>query len=306
MPFRPLDPLDFAKNYMKLTVRYENLSYGRRVILGCIAYENTVLEINPGDPKSYIPIAERTVFLDESLKKDKQRGRRNFTLAHECSHQAIYLLNPEAYGRCQCRTPGERYSLRELTTENDWFEWQANALAAELLMPVHLVTKVMSNLGYHGKVPIYPDDKLLYQERCLLRRAADYLGVSKAALLIRFKRDHIGHPSEGSVSDPFLLKVSYCSCYARISAGCVYARFAPCPGDKTQAGGIALSCDHTHRYRDLLTVTIAIAASSTGLPLSHRPTALLTIDGFGADRYSRWYYILPHCEDSNGPSDSKP
>ena len=144
LPFRPLDPLDFAKNYMKLTVRYENLSYGRRVILGCIAYENTVLEINPGDPKSYIPIAERTVFLDESLKKDKQRGRRNFTLAHECSHQAIYLLNPEAYGRCQCRTPGERYSLRELTTENDWFEWQANALAAELLMPVHLVTKVMS------------------------------------------------------------------------------------------------------------------------------------------------------------------
>ena len=188
LPFRPLDPLDFAKNYMKLTVRYENLSYGRRVILGCIAYENTVLEINPGDPKSYIPIAERTVFLDESLKKDKQRGRRNFTLAHECSHQAIYLLNPEAYGRGQWRTPGERYSLRELTTENDWFEWQANALAAELLMPVHLVTKVMSNLGYHGKVPIYPDDKLLYQERCLLRRAADYLGVSKAALLIRFKQ----------------------------------------------------------------------------------------------------------------------
>ena len=32
LPFRPLDPLDFAKNYMKLTVRYENLSYGRRVI----------------------------------------------------------------------------------------------------------------------------------------------------------------------------------------------------------------------------------------------------------------------------------
>ena len=28
LPFRPLDPLDFAKNYMKLTVRYENLSYG--------------------------------------------------------------------------------------------------------------------------------------------------------------------------------------------------------------------------------------------------------------------------------------
>lgn len=188
LPSRPLDPLDFATNYMKLTVRYEHLSCDRRVILGCIAYENTVLEINPGDPSSYIPIAERTVFLDDSLKKEEQRGRRNFTLAHECSHQAIYLLNPEAYSLCQYRTPGGQYSLRELTTENDWFEWQANALAAELLMPVHLVTKVLSDLGYPGKVPIYPDDKLLFSERRLLRRAADFLGVSKAALLIRLKQ----------------------------------------------------------------------------------------------------------------------
>lgn len=188
LPFRPFDPLDFATNYMKLTVRYENLSYGRRVILGCIAYENTVLEIKPGDPTSYIPIAERTVFLDDSLKKDNQRGRRNFTLAHECSHQAIYLLNPEVYGRCQYRTPGGRYSLRELATENDWFEWQANALAAELLMPIHLVSKVMSDLGCSGKVPIYPDDKLLFPERRLLHKVADFLGVSKAALLIRFKQ----------------------------------------------------------------------------------------------------------------------
>lgn len=191
LPLQPLDPLDFAMNYMKLTVRYENLSYNGRVILGCIAYENTILELNPDDPTSYIPIEKRTVFLDGSLKKDKQRGRRNFTLAHECSHQAIYLLNPEEYSRCQYRTPGKRYSLRELTTEDDWFEWQANALAAELLMPVHLVAKVMSDLGYSGKVPIYPDNKLLFPERRLLHRAADFLGVSKAALLIRFKQLHL-------------------------------------------------------------------------------------------------------------------
>lgn len=188
LPFRPFDPLDFATNYMKLTVRYENLNYNLRVILGCIAYENTVLEINPDDPSSFIPIEERTVFLDDSLKKDTQRGRRNFTLAHECSHQAIYLLNPEEYGRFQCRTPGKRYSLRELTTENDWFEWQANALAAELLMPVHLVGKIMSDLGYPGRVPIYPDNKLLFPERRLLHNAADFLGVSKTALLIRLKQ----------------------------------------------------------------------------------------------------------------------
>lgn len=188
LPFRPLDPLDFATNYMKLTVRYERLSYDRRIILGCIAYENTVLEVKPGDPSSYIPIAERTVFLDNCLKKEEQRGRRNFTLAHECSHQAIYLLNPEAYSLCQYRKPGGSYSLRELTTADDWFEWQANALAAELLMPAHLVGKVLSDLGYIGRVPIYPDNKLLFPERRLLRKAADFLGVSKAALLIRFKQ----------------------------------------------------------------------------------------------------------------------
>lgn len=188
LPFCSLDTLDFATNYMKLTVRYEHLSYDRRAILGCIAYENTVLEMKPGDPSSYIPIAERTVFLDDSLKEKNQRGRRNFTLAHECSHQAIYLLNPEAYRMCQYRKPGGRYSLRELTTEDDWFEWQANALAAELLMPIHLISKVLSDLGYIGKVPIYPEERLLFTERRLLRKASDFLGVSKAALLIRFKQ----------------------------------------------------------------------------------------------------------------------
>lgn len=188
LPFRPFDPFDFATNYMKLTVRYEHLSYNRRDILGCIAYENTVLEINPDDPSSYIPIAERTVFLNDSLKKDNQRGRRNFTLAHECSHQAIYLLNPEAYSLCQYRTPGERYSLRELATENDWFEWQANALAAELLMPAPLVGRLLPHLNYSGKVPIYPENRLLYPERRLIHKAADFLGVSKAALLIRLKQ----------------------------------------------------------------------------------------------------------------------
>lgn len=188
LPFCPLSIDDFAQDYMKLTVRYENLTCKNRTVLGCIAYENTVLVLDPKDPATHIPISARTVFLNKSLKKRDQKGRRNFTLAHECAHNAVHSIYPNAWPEFQCREPGRKYSLRELITGDDWCEWQANTLASELLMPEHLIIGIMDREGYKEKIKIYPRNCLLFEERRLVRLMTDFLGVSKSALLIRLKQ----------------------------------------------------------------------------------------------------------------------
>ena len=188
LPFCPLDIIDFAQHYMNLTVRYEDLTCKNRTVLGCIAYENTVLVLDPNDPNTHIPISARTVFLNKSLKKRDQKGRRNFTLAHECAHNAVHSIYPKAWTEFQCREPGREYSLRELITGDDWCEWQANTLASELLMPTHLIYGLLKQEGYREKVKVYPKDRLLFDERRLIRNMTDFLGVSKSALLIRLKQ----------------------------------------------------------------------------------------------------------------------
>lgn len=186
LPVCPFDAEKFAREYMNLSVRYERFGEAGKRILGCIAHENTLLELAPG---SYIPIRERTVLLNKCLLTSEQRGRRNFTLAHECSHEAIYMLCPDAYRQHRCSH--RCCSLRELNTNNDWFEWQANTLASELLMPRHLIVYLLEQNNGGKKIRIYPNNMFLFHERRLLRGMADFLGVSKTALLICLKQSEL-------------------------------------------------------------------------------------------------------------------
>lgn len=188
LPIKRLEADEFAVCYIGLDVRYAPMTCAGRTILGVIAYENTVIELDPGNFESNISIKKRTVFLNNCLRGSSQQGRRNFTLVHECAHQAIYLLNPDTFTRCRCREQGRTYSLRELADADDyWSEWQANTLASELLMPEHIIHELLRKNNQSRKVRIYPEDRLLFSERRLIRNMADYLGVSRSALLIRLK-----------------------------------------------------------------------------------------------------------------------
>ena len=87
-----------------------------------------------------------------------------------------------------CREAGRRYSLRDLSTPNDWWEWQANALASELLMPRHVIQALLERHYNAKRVRIYPGNWFLFEERRLLFEMKDFLGVSREALLIRLKQ----------------------------------------------------------------------------------------------------------------------
>ena len=129
-----------------------------------------------------------TILIDVRLcASPKTIGRKNYTLAHEIAHQILYKAFPDAYGparRLMCdyrRTPESR---RKVT---DWTEWQADALAAALLMPKDAILDGMflAGLGEHiGTLSRkYTPNK--YDSFC---RLAEALGVSRSALAFRMER----------------------------------------------------------------------------------------------------------------------
>lgn len=129
-----------------------------------------------------------TILIDERLDKDPQcYGRRNFTIAHELAHQFINRAYPEVYGsqsRVICDYRRSAKSHKEIT---DWREWQADAMAASLLLPKGAIDEAMFFFGLGEKIKVlskkYSEYK--YERFCEM---AEFLQVSKTALAYRLEQ----------------------------------------------------------------------------------------------------------------------
>jgi IrrE N-terminal-like domain len=81
----------------------------------------------------------KTIWLDR-VECQKSRGRRRFTIAHECGHWVLHLGRGTGGGVC-CR-PADIVDRRSLDVARlAAHEREANDFASELLMPELLVTK---------------------------------------------------------------------------------------------------------------------------------------------------------------------
>jgi Zn-dependent peptidase ImmA (M78 family) len=93
-------------------------------------------------------------------------------------------MMPEEQRRAMdARYSARTYSLRELKEFEDWFEWQANALAAALLMPRRYVEMLLGDrrLTLYGKRLNIPD-------KLLRDNMSNRLGVSKTAMTLRLRQ----------------------------------------------------------------------------------------------------------------------
>jgi len=130
----------------------------------------------------------KTILIDERLTKDpKCYGRRNFTIAHELAHQFINRTYPEVYGpqsRVICDYRRSAKPHKEIT---DWREWQADAMAASLLLPKEAIDEAMFFFGLGKKIKVlskkYSEYK--YERFCEM---AEFLQVSKTALAYRLEQ----------------------------------------------------------------------------------------------------------------------
>lgn len=139
-----------------LEVDYQILSLDG-TILGVTAPDEQYVSVYDDEQECCYYLDGNTILIDTRLcASPKTIGRKNYTLAHEIAHQILYKAFPDAYGparRLMCdyrRTPESRRKII------DWTEWQADALAAALLMPKDAVLDGMFHAGLRCNAPASP------------------------------------------------------------------------------------------------------------------------------------------------------
>ncbi|GMO56768.1 MAG: ImmA/IrrE family metallo-endopeptidase [Rickettsiales bacterium] len=95
------------------------------------------------DISGFIDIKEKSIYInnDDSLE------RQNFTKAHEFGH---YILHSELFKK----DPSKQLLLREGKTNDTKEEKEANAFASELLIPEHILKKMIIQYRNYGIVEL--------------------------------------------------------------------------------------------------------------------------------------------------------
>ncbi|MCI8319382.1 MAG: ImmA/IrrE family metallo-endopeptidase [Lachnospiraceae bacterium] len=147
---QPLNVEHLMKECLYLDLKSERLSEDGE-IWGLIVFSDIVYTgIGKNDEPYQIEVPEGTVLLEQSLDKPENTGIKRFTQAHEASHwichRTYHAWDHRPYEFCRqikCPVIACRAARAELAGEKDrhkwtdevWKEWQANNLAAALLMP---------------------------------------------------------------------------------------------------------------------------------------------------------------------------
>lgn len=131
---------------------------------------------------------DKTILIEKRLLfSPRNTGRKNFTIAHELAHQIINRSFPE-YNGVDCRVFCDyRRSVKPRKKVVDWHEWQADALAASLLLPKDAVTDAMFMFGLGEKLKVLSRkySQYKYERFCDM---AEYLQVSRTALAYRMEQ----------------------------------------------------------------------------------------------------------------------
>lgn len=197
---RRIDPVQIATDLLHLSVEHVKLSSDGS-ILGVTSYGKAGAYIlDEENSQSIYSLDGNTILIEKSLYTDRYKGRYNFTVAHELGHQILQRMYPNDYGVKNRSSKTVYYRDKNVQKSRiDWEEWQADTLAAEMLMPSDLVKDLLRRYGLKRKNlmlnPIF--NSLEYQR---FGRMANFLGVSKETLSIRLK--HMGVLTESYMKEP--------------------------------------------------------------------------------------------------------
>lgn len=182
-----VDPTELASLY-GFEIDYQNLSKEGN-ILGKTSSGTIMTTVLDDDMEEMFYLLDgRTILVEKRLLySPKNVGRRNFTIAHELAHQIINRAYPEIYGS-QTRTFCDyRRSACLHNTAKDWYEWQADALAAAILLPPDAVSDAMFLCGLGERMKVLSRKYSQNNYECFCNMA-DFLQVSKTTLAYRMEQ----------------------------------------------------------------------------------------------------------------------
>ena len=191
-----LDIKYLVEECIVLNIREEKLYFEN--LLGFIAFADTVVPISEHE---VIEVLEGTIMLNVRLRQKITRWR--FTVAHELAHWILhrayhcgdnreYNFRQIGYSYIACRT--DRTELgkknpRVAKTDDEWAEWQADNLAAALLMPRDTFVSAAKNaLVNHGFSELYlVSGEEINRGMAVIKELADLFEVSMRAVRIRMR-----------------------------------------------------------------------------------------------------------------------
>ena len=138
--------------------------------------------------------------LERYLLRAEEQNRRRFTLAHEAGHVLANRMGAGQTAHFHRPYDTDRvYAIEELKERLSMAEWQANTLAASLLMPRFLVRQELERHTEGKCLPVYGERVFRPQEKAILSEMAQAMGVSYTALVIRL--DNLGVLSHHPLSE---------------------------------------------------------------------------------------------------------
>lgn len=181
----PIDPELLASSVLDLNIKMFPLCSDGS-ILGLTVFQKCSFAITLADGTQLIEVfTPQDIVVSSALAGDKYTGCRNFTIAHETAHQILIRMYPDDYPELLLRSGHIAY--RDRTGSVSWAEWQADTLAAALLMPDFLIQAEIDRVGLCIR------NGLLYKSASdanyqKILDTADHLGVSWTALRIKLQQ----------------------------------------------------------------------------------------------------------------------
>lgn len=208
----PLNTTELLEEHLGLTIKHKYIGTLESGILGLIVMNDDV-EI-PSYDDMYRPIVLQetygTVLISQHLVGRDKAPRRRYTEAHEGAH---FILHSEYYKRTEKNTakrsnnPFDYIACRKMEiyknfpqNDFDWMEWQADCLAASILMPKNVFYTYAKNVirengvsrGYLTNSP-YSNKRQAYE---IISEIAEQFNVSYRAAQIRML--HLGLIIDGA------------------------------------------------------------------------------------------------------------
>ena len=183
---KPINIETLAMHQLGLTLDYTRLDdFGK--LPSITTYADTEIKLRQYLRDAKIAVPANTIVLDEKLRApaypraDTELFKRRFRIAHGCAHQILHRAAPaQERAKMDASYIGRVLSMSEFNSLSDWREWQANALAAALLMP----GKYLALLLRHRRLKFY-GNRLNQPDKLALANICDRLKVSQTAMTLR-------------------------------------------------------------------------------------------------------------------------
>jgi Zn-dependent peptidase ImmA (M78 family) len=149
------------------------------------------LKVRRGNKVEQVLFPARTAVIEKFLLNQKESARKRFTIAHEGAHDVLahhvpIQTSPAAAFHSEF-DPEMTYAqdmLKEMLSVNECF---SNRAAACFLMPSFLVMRVLKKHNNSQKVVLYGERILSQDQKLLIQKMADTMGVSYTAFYMRLK-----------------------------------------------------------------------------------------------------------------------